>query len=64
MSPTEGCLGITTSNVSHLDRKKRTPSEMKALEEKGHSQVEYLRQDLPGTIIFNYSGEDQKSKFF
>jgi hypothetical protein len=64
MSPTEGCLGITTSNVGHLDRKKRTPSEMKALEEKGHSQVEYLRQDLPGTIIFNYSGEDQKSKFF
>lgn len=64
MSPTEGCLGVTQMNVKHLDRKKRSLEEMKALEKKGYSQVEYLRQDLPGTIIFSYSGEEQESKFY
>ncbi len=53
LRPTEGCLGVTTTNVKHLDRKGRDKS-----------QLELLRDDLPGSIIFNYSGTDMKSNFF
>ncbi len=53
MSPTEGCLGVSYSNVRHLDRKGRN-----------QTQLELLRDDLPGSIIFNYSGPDMKSNFF
>jgi hypothetical protein len=53
MSPTEGCLGVSFSNVKHLDRKGRDKS-----------QLELLRDDLPGSIIFNYSGPQMKSNYF
>lgn len=53
LGATEGCLGVPVINVKHLDRKGRDKS-----------QLELLRDDLPGTIIFNYSGPEMKSKFF
>lgn len=53
MAPTEGCLGVPLMNVKHLDAKKRN-----------QTQLELLREDLPGSIIFNYSGENMKSKYF
>jgi L,D-transpeptidase catalytic domain len=57
MSPslamTEGCLGVTEMNVKHLDRKGRN-----------NSQLHLLREDLPGSLIFSYSGPQMKSKFF
>ncbi len=53
MAPTEGCLGVTNMKVKHLDRKGRDKS-----------QLDLLRDDLPGSIIFNYSGPDMKSNFF
>ena len=53
MSPTEGCLGVSLSNVKHLDRKGRDKS-----------QLELLRDDLPGSVIFNYSGPEMKSNYF
>jgi hypothetical protein len=53
MSPTEGCLGVSYSNVKHLDRKGRDKT-----------QLELLRDDLPGSIIFNYSGPEMKSNYF
>lgn len=52
LSPTEGCLGVPTVNMKHLDRKGRNKD-----------QVELLREDLPGSIIFSYSGPDMKSKY-
>ncbi len=53
LGSTEGCLGVPVINVKHLDRKGRDKS-----------QLELLRDDLPGTIIFNYSGPEMESKFF
>lgn len=53
MTPTEGCLGVPESTMKHLDKKGRNLN-----------QLELLRQDLPGSIIFNYSGPDMKSKYF
>lgn len=53
LGATEGCLGVPMINVKHLDRKGRNKS-----------QLELLREDLPGSLIFNYSGPDMKSKFF
>jgi hypothetical protein len=53
MNPTEGCLGVPMVNVKHLDRKGRDKT-----------QLELLRDDLPGSLIFNYSGPEMKSKFF
>lgn len=50
---TQGCLGVPENNIRHLDRKGRNTS-----------QLEALREDLPGTLIFNYSGSDMRSKFF
>lgn len=52
LSPTEGCLGVPTVNVGHLDRKGRNKS-----------QLELLREDLPGSVIFSYSGPDMKSNY-
>lgn len=53
MNPTEGCLGVPMINVKHLDRKGRDKS-----------QLEMLRDDLPGSLIFNYSGPGMESKYF
>lgn len=53
LGATEGCLGVPVINVKHLDRKGRDKT-----------QIELLRDDLPGSVIFNYSGPDMKSKFF
>lgn len=53
MNATEGCLGVPVINVKHLDRKGRNKS-----------QLELLRDDLPGSLIFNYSGPEMQSKFF
>ncbi|WP_408096650.1 murein L,D-transpeptidase catalytic domain-containing protein [Peredibacter sp. HCB2-198] len=53
MATTEGCLGVSGAVMKHLDKKKRNVS-----------QLEALRQDLPGSIIFNYSGPEMDSNFF
>ena len=53
MSATQGCLGVPLNNIKHLD-----------LKERNLDQVEALRQDLPGSLIFNYSGPEMSSKFF
>lgn len=53
ISATEGCLGVPMINIKHLDRKGRNKS-----------QLELLREDLPGSLIFNYSGPQMTSKFF
>lgn len=53
MFPTQGCLGVPQNNIRHLDQKRRNLS-----------QLEALRQDLPGSLIFNYSGPDMSSKYF
>jgi hypothetical protein len=53
LEPTEGCLGVPKTSVSHLDKKGRNKS-----------QLEVLREDLPGSLIFNYSGPDMKSSYF
>lgn len=53
LTPTEGCLGVPESTMKHLDKKGRNLN-----------QLELLRQDLPGSIIFNYSGPNMKSKYF
>lgn len=52
LPPTEGCLGVPTINMRHLDRKGRDKN-----------QVELLREDLPGSLIFSYSGPQMKSKY-
>lgn len=52
LPPTEGCLGVPTINMKHLDRKGRNKN-----------QVELLREDLPGSLIFSYSGPEMKSKY-
>lgn len=53
MSATQGCLGVPLNNIKHLDKKGRDLD-----------QVEALRQDLPGSLMFNYSGPEMSSKFF
>jgi hypothetical protein len=53
LGATEGCLGVPMINVKHLDRKGRDKT-----------QIELLRDDLPGSIIFNYSGEQMRSNYF
>lgn len=49
---TAGCLGVTVANNKHLDLKQRNKS-----------QLDMLKQDLPGTLIFNYSGPEMSSRF-
>lgn len=49
---TEGCLGVPLINIKHLDRKGRDKS-----------QLEALREDLPGSVVFNYSGPEMKSNY-
>lgn len=52
ISGTEGCLGVPLINIKHLDRKGRNKS-----------QLEALREDLPGSVVFNYSGPEMKSNY-
>ncbi len=52
LPPTEGCLGVPTINMQHLDRRGRNKN-----------QVELLREDLPGSLIFSYSGPRMQSKY-
>jgi hypothetical protein len=52
LSPTEGCLGVPMTPAKHLDRKGRDKT-----------QLELLREDLPGSLIFNYSGPQMESDF-
>jgi L,D-transpeptidase catalytic domain len=42
---TDGCLGVPETPMGHVDRKGRDKS-----------QLELLRDDLPGTLMFNYTG--------
>jgi hypothetical protein len=50
---TDGCLGVPDSQAGHLDRKGRQKS-----------QLELLREDLPGSLMFNYTGPGKtKSKY-
>lgn len=50
---TAGCLGVSVANVSHTDLKGRNKT-----------QLEVLREDLPGTLIMSYSGPEMDSKYF
>jgi hypothetical protein len=52
MDPTEGCLGVPESKARQLDRRGRNKS-----------QLELLREDLPGSLMFNYTGPDMSSKY-
>ncbi len=45
MDATDGCLGVSETNMAHVDQKKRNLS-----------QLEMLRQDLPGSLMFNFVG--------
>jgi hypothetical protein len=50
---TDGCLGVPDTQAGHLDRKNRQKS-----------QLELLREDLPGSLMFNYTGPGKtKSKY-
>lgn len=49
---TDGCLGVPDTKMGHTDRKGRDKS-----------QLELLREDLPGTLMFNYTGKETKSKY-
>jgi hypothetical protein len=53
VSPTWGCLGVPHTPARHLDRRGRNKS-----------QLELLREDLPGSLVFSYSGPEMKSRFF
>lgn len=53
LAATEGCLGVPLISMEHLDPKGRSKS-----------QLEILREDLPGSVIFNYSGENMESRYF
>jgi hypothetical protein len=53
MAGTDGCLGVPTMAVPQLDRLGRKKN-----------QLELLREDLPGSLIFSYSGENMQSKYF
>ena len=53
MDATEGCLGVPDTKMGHADRKGRD-----------QSQLELLRSDLPGSLMFNYVGAGKtKSKY-
>ena len=50
---TDGCLGVPDTQAAHLDRMNRQKS-----------QLELLREDLPGSLMFNYTGPGKtKSKY-
>lgn len=50
---TDGCLGVPDTMMGHADRKGRDKS-----------QLELLREDLPGSLMYNYMGKGKtKSKF-
>lgn len=53
LANTHGCLGVSIANTKHLDFRNRDKS-----------QLETLREDLPGSLIFSYSGPEMKSKYF
>jgi hypothetical protein len=53
MDATDGCLGVPDTKMGHVDRKDRDKS-----------QLELLRDDLPGSLMFNYNGRGKtKSQF-
>ncbi len=53
MDATDGCLGVPDTMMGHADRKGRDKS-----------QLELLREDLPGSLMYNYIGAGKtKSKF-
>jgi len=52
MDATEGCLGVSETKMSHTDLKKRPMS-----------QLDMLREDLPGSIIYQYNGDNTNSKY-
>jgi hypothetical protein len=53
MDATDGCLGVPDTMMGHADRKGRDKS-----------QLELLREDLPGSLMYNYMGPGKtKSKF-
>lgn len=52
MDATDGCLGVPDTKMGQADRKGRNKS-----------QLELLREDLPGTLMFNYNGKSTKSKY-
>ena len=45
MDATDGCLGVTDAKIGHLDRQGRNKS-----------QLELFREDLPGSLMFNFNG--------
>jgi hypothetical protein len=45
LDATDGCLGVPDTQMGHADRRGRHKS-----------QLELLREDLPGTLMFNYTG--------
>jgi hypothetical protein len=45
MDATDGCLGVTDTKIGHLDRQGRNKS-----------QLELFREDLPGSLMFNFNG--------
>lgn len=50
---TDGCLGVPDTKMGHADRKGRDKS-----------QLELLRDDLPGSLMYNYIGSGKtKSKY-
>lgn len=53
LMPTEGCLGVPKVRLGHLDRRGRNKT-----------QLELLREDLPGSLLFNYSGPQMTSRYF
>jgi hypothetical protein len=54
IAPTEGCPGVPVAKLGHLDYKGRINKNV----------LEILREDLPESIIFTYSGPLMRSKFF
>lgn len=54
LAATEGCPGVPVAKLGHLDSKGR----------KNTSVLEILRSDLPGSVIFTYTGTGMKSDFF
>jgi hypothetical protein len=53
VSSTDGCLGVSDTYMEQVDRKGRHKS-----------QLELFREDLPGTLMFNFTGPGKtKSKY-
>lgn len=48
LSSTDGCIGVPETMMGHTDLKGRNKS-----------QLELLREDLPGTLMFNYTGKNK-----